>query len=455
MIENEEAKRRKLNTDRSHSMSKVNMNVRWSDMLKVLTRPSPFGNETGLLANGEFIPTSDLLDEIGSSKVLVVGAGGLGCEVLKDLALSGFQDIHVIDLDTIDVSNLNRQFLFRQSDVGRPKAVVAAEFIMKRVPSCHVSAHFGKIQSKDAEFYKQFKVIISGLDNIEARRWLNSFIIGLVQKDESGDIDPSTIIPFIDGGTEGFKGQARVIIPKCTSCFECSLELFTPTNAFPYCTIAETPRIPEHCIAYAYILEWDRNFPGKKLDTDSPDDLNWVYETALARGKKFGIEGVTYFKTKGVVKNIIPAVASTNAIIAAACVNEAIKLISFCSQSLNNYFMYMGNEGLYTHTYEHERKLSCPVCSDAADERLLTLSSTSTLSDLLKSLAEDPSLQLKHPSVVSETATLYMQAPKSLEAALRPNLEKCLSDLFCDGELLTVTDPVFENIALTFRVNLI
>jgi NEDD8-activating enzyme E1 len=424
-------------------------------LLTLLSRPSPFANEEGALAIGEFEPitlsaATQPNTALSRFKVLVVGAGGLGCEILKDLAMSGITNVHCIDLDTIDVTNLNRQFLFRQKDVGESKAKTAANFINQRCPWMKVVAHHGMIQDKPPAFYASFDVIISGLDNVEARRWLNATVVGLVEVDEDGyPTDPSQIVPIIDGGTEGFSGQARVILPRITSCFECSLDAFPPQRNFPLCTIAETPRRPEHCIAYASILQWPKEFPDKKLDKDSPDDMKWIYERALERANKYNIAGVTYMLTMGVVKNIIPAVASTNAIVSAVCVSEAVKLLTFMSQSLNTYMMYMGSEGIYSHTFVYEKKEDCPVCT--ATVRKMTLSPTTTLNELIQQLCEGD-LRLKSPSMTTSSKTLYMQKPPPLEQATRPNLDKPVSSLIEVGEEISVTDPVLQNTNLALAI---
>lgn len=101
--------------------------------------------------------------------------------------------------DTIDISNLNRQFLFREADVGKFKAEAAAKFVMRRVKGVNITPHCCRIQDKDDDFYKQFQMVICGLDNIEARRWINAKLVALA---EEGD-GPDCIKPLIDGGTEG------------------------------------------------------------------------------------------------------------------------------------------------------------------------------------------------------------------------------------------------------------
>jgi len=417
----------------------------------LMNRSSPFANEEGALAIGEFEPSAASTTSLSKNKVLVVGAGGLGCELLKDLAMSGIKDVHVIDLDTIDVTNLNRQFLFRQKDVGSSKAKVAAAFINDRCPWMNVTAHHGMIQDKDPSFYAGFKVILSGLDNVEARRWLNSTVVSMVEFDEDGDLVPDSIVPIIDGGTEGFSGQARMILPRITSCFECSLDLFPPQRSFPLCTIAETPRKPEHCIAYAFILLWPKEFPDKKLDKDSPEDMKWVYEQALERASKYNIDGVTYMLTMGVVKNIIPAVASTNAIVSAVCVLEAVKYLTFCSQTLNTYMRYQGAEGVYSHTFAFELKEDCPVSTSKV--RTVTVPITTTLNELLHKLCDDNGdLRLKAPSMTTSEKTLYMQKPPALNASTRPNLDKPLSELVDEGEEIAVTDPVLGHTHLSLAI---
>ena len=133
-------------------------------------------------------------------------------------------------MDTIDISNLNRQFLFRcgppsslvepesdaltfrQKDVGRPKAIAAAEFIMRRVPGCTVTPYYGKIQDKDDDYYMQFNIVICGLDSVEARRWMNATLVRLVDPEVE-----ESLKPLIDGGTEGMSHSFESLLLALTS----------------------------------------------------------------------------------------------------------------------------------------------------------------------------------------------------------------------------------------------
>jgi len=383
-------------------------------------------------------------------KVLVIGAGGLGCEILKNLALVGFKNIDVIDMDTIDYSNLNRQFLFRKSDVGHSKAEAAAKFINQRVPGAKVTPYFKKIQDMDDDYYRQFQMVIAGLDSIEARRWINSLLVNMVNEDDEGNPDPDTIIPFIDGGTEGFKGQARVILPKLTPCFECTLDSFPPQVSYPICTLANTPRLPEHCIEWAKIVAWPKEFGEKKFDGDSPDDMKWMYDTACQRADQFNIKGVTYRLTQGVVKNIIPAIASTNAIIAAAEVNEAFKIATYGAGSMDNYMFYNGVTGTYSNTFSYSKKETCPVCGNASTTYVV--SPDIKLEDFIELLGQDSNYQLKRPSIRLPGRSLYMQAPAALQEMTKKNLEKPMKELIEENDVLDITDPSLPNIAINVKV---
>uniref|UniRef100_A0A7S1FS63 NEDD8-activating enzyme E1 catalytic subunit n=1 Tax=Corethron hystrix TaxID=216773 RepID=A0A7S1FS63_9STRA len=414
----------------------------------ILRRPSPFASETGSLPMGVFDPSSASAS-LSFAKVLVVGAGGLGCETLKNLALSGLRDVHVIDMDTIDVTNLNRQFLFRPADVGAGKAETAAAFVRQRVPTCAVTAHRGRIQDKPREFYAQFDAVVSGLDNVEARRWLNATVVGLAEGDEDGDPDPATVVPIVDGGTEGLAGQSRLILPRITSCYECALDSFPPARRFPLCTIAQTPRNAEHCVSYAMMVQWPEARPEDVLDGDDPEHVRWLYEQALERAQKYRIEGVTYAHTLGVVKNIIPAVASSNAIVSASCANEVVKLLTFASQSLNNWMSYAGGDGVYGRTFVYAMKETCPVST--ATKRTTKVDPQSTLREFLETM-KGGELRLHDPSVVGNENTLYMRNPKALEATTRPNLDKRMDALVENGEHLSITDPILASGSLTIVV---
>ena len=132
-------------------------------------------------------------DKIFYAKILVVGAGGIGCELVKCLSLAGVRNISIIDLDTIDISNLNRQFLFRREHVDQPKSTTLKLQIEKQNPDIKIDAYLGKIQEErfGYSFFKGFDLVINALDNIEARKHVNRMCFNLG-------------LPLIDAGTNGY-----------------------------------------------------------------------------------------------------------------------------------------------------------------------------------------------------------------------------------------------------------
>ncbi|CAH1400407.1 unnamed protein product [Nezara viridula] len=181
---------------------------------------------------------SELKQVVNSSKVLVVGAGGIGCELLKNLVLTGFEDIEVIDLDTIDVSNLNRQFLFQKKHVGKSKAEVAKQSVLQFNPNAKIIAHHASVTSPDfgVGFIQKFNVVMNALDNRVARNHVNRLCL-------------AAGVPLIESGTSGYSGQVELIVKKLTKCYECDPKANPKT--FPGCTIRNTPSLLIHCIIWA------------------------------------------------------------------------------------------------------------------------------------------------------------------------------------------------------------
>lgn len=150
-------------------------------------------------------------EKLAASRVLVVGAGALGNEVLKNLALLGVGHIYVIDFDEIEESNLTRSVLFRSRDRGRPKAEAAAEALREMNPDVQVRAIHGNIITDvGLGLFADVDVVIGCLDNREARLWVNRccWKVGT---------------PWIDGGIQEINGVAKVFVPPDSACYECAM----------------------------------------------------------------------------------------------------------------------------------------------------------------------------------------------------------------------------------------
>ena len=149
--------------------------------------------------------------KLRQSHVLVVGAGALGNEVLKNLGLVGVGQITIIDFDTIENSNLSRSVLFRASDKGKSKVDVARVALGRLNPDVVVHAIFGDVLTDvGLGLVREMDVVIGCLDNREARLWVNRMCwkVGT---------------PWIDGGIQEINGVAKVFRPPDGACYECGM----------------------------------------------------------------------------------------------------------------------------------------------------------------------------------------------------------------------------------------
>ncbi|KAJ4155202.1 hypothetical protein LMH87_000458 [Akanthomyces muscarius] len=505
---------------------------------------------------------ASLNSTVKKSRVLMVGAGGIGCELLKNLVLMGFGQIHIVDLDTIDLSNLNRQFLFRQEHIKKSKALVAKEAAERFNPNVNIVAHHANIKNEEftVGWFRDFKVVFNALDNLEARRHVNKMCL-------------AANVPLIESGTTGFNGQTQVIKKGITACYDCTPKE-TP-KSFPVCTIRSTPSQPIHCIVWgkSYLLNeifgasedqaafdhsedaenakeivelkresealkkiraavgtpefprmlfdkvfnadierlrsvedmWKSRTPPEALnydkvlseasdaiaakdslladdqktwslqeslavfndslerlskraielnkakgpsdpepiitfDKDDIDTLDFVTASANIRSTVFGIESKSRFDVKQMAGNIIPAIATTNAIVAGLCVLESFKVLKGDYDQAKEVFLTpFAPARLLAPDRLRQPKPECPVCGVFNASVVVDLA-RATLGDIVEGyLKENLGLKDREFSVNNDVGILY-------DFDETDNLPKKLTELgIRNGSFLTIMDDSDED----------
>lgn len=191
-------------------------------------------------------------EKLGSLKYFIVGAGAIGCELIKNFAMVGVGagkggEVIITDMDLIEKSNLNRQFLFRPHDVQKPKSQTAGEVIKRMNKEMNITAHELRVGPEtekvyDDDFFERLDGVANALDNVDARIYMDRRCVYYRK-------------PLIESGTLGTMGNIQVVVPFLTESYSSSQD--PPEKSIPICTLKNFPNAIEHT------LQWARdNFEG-------------------------------------------------------------------------------------------------------------------------------------------------------------------------------------------------
>uniref|UniRef100_A0A4W3JZT7 E1 ubiquitin-activating enzyme n=1 Tax=Callorhinchus milii TaxID=7868 RepID=A0A4W3JZT7_CALMI len=237
---------------------------------------------------------ADVQERLKTQKYFLVGAGAIGCELLKNFALIGLGageggGIIVTDMDTIERSNLNRQFLFRNKDVSMLKSETAAAAVRKMNPNLQVIAHQNRVGPEtesiyNEDFYQDLDGVVNALDNVEARRYVDSRCVSYRK-------------PLLESGTLGTKGHTQVIIPDLTESYGSTPD--PPEKSIAICTVKNFP------IAIEHTLQWARDeFAG--LFTQPAENVNQYFQDSTFMDRTLKLhEGQALEILEGVYKSLV------------------------------------------------------------------------------------------------------------------------------------------------------
>lgn len=266
-----------------------------------------------------------MFDKILNKRVCVVGCGGTGCEILK-IIVNFTQNIAIIDFDTVELTNLNRQFYFNENHIGRSKAETIGKIL-------DLEYHNKKIEDFDSDFFDKFDCIFACLDNIESRMNLNFML------------KQSKCKILVDLGVEGYKCHVKKVT-KSSSCLYCIKDLFEVEKVEALCTISRATAVTNENrqkILKSTIFEYK--------NTKSNEEIAAIFNDKVTDNLLL----TNVNEIEELVHIIIPNASFTNSI----CASLAIMLLN---DNQNDFIFYDGSQKIYTAKQRIEPDENCIVC---------------------------------------------------------------------------------------------
>ena len=329
-------------------------------------------------------------ETLKKSTVLIVGVGGLGVEVAKNLAMVGVGRLILVDLDTIEYSNLNRQVLFIGAPEGSSKAKYAAKRLQEMNPFIKVEAYNCPLQDLSPHLYSEADLYIAGLDSIEARLELNRRAIHYRK-------------PLIDAGTAAFNGHIYCVWPLSNACLECDPLIEREQDQLGACTLVGNPRRPAHCILKGQLkFEQDHSRPVNIL---KPKEVNTVKEYAnqLLEEHFPSSQLFTTDQIIQIIDNHEPTVITINCVMASYQSQEAVKILHHLhtppeERKLGtlqlNYVIYNGLTGKF-YEIDKPKNSDCTMCGNNRTPLYrIKVSSSSQIQKIINKFAKEKSLPI-------------------------------------------------------------